>query len=150
DTRKVLWLFRRSDRLSGIVADQPFSLQIPKEAAERSEFPGYRRTFFLLAIQPIKINTNNFNIHRCRIKGKRSRIFLSCKGLKLSKIRSIVAHCFMRCMTFELEERHKSSNCVIHAVRSSSARCPMRRRLRSLSLVGVARGGKSPKLVFIG
>ena len=36
------------------------------------------------------------------------------------------------------------------AVRSSSARCPVSRRLRSLSLVGVARGGKSPKFVFIG
>src|SRR4029077_11103602 len=126
------------------------SLQIAIEAAEGGELPGHRGAFLTLAVQPVKVGPNGFRLHRSRIKRGHVGMLRPHEGLKLPEIRNIVADCFMRRMTFQLKERHESSNCVIHAVRSSSARCPVSRRLRSLSLVGVARGGKSPKFVFIG
>lgn len=46
-------------------------------------------------------------------------------------------------------EINVNSTEAITAYRDAT-RCPVSRRLRSLSLVGVARGGKSPKFVFIG
>ena len=104
----------------------------------------------MLAIQPVKVAPNGLRLHGGRIEHGHAGMLHPHEGLKLSEIRTIVAHCFVRRMTFQLKERHESSNCVIHAVRSSSARCPVSRRLCSLSLVGVARGGKSPKFVFIG
>src|SRR5512141_2930624 len=104
----------------------------------------------MLAAQPMKVVSNGLRLHRGRIKHGHTGMLCLLEGLKLPEIRSVVAHGFLRRMPLYFKKGHESLNCVINAVRSSSARCPVSRRLRSLSLVGEARGGKSPKLVFIG
>src|SRR6185295_6649792 len=150
DTWKMFRLFRRPDGLGRIEADHALSLQIAIETTKGSELPGHRCRFLMLAVQPVKVVPNGFRLHREGIKYTSGRRLLRHKRLELSEVRRIVPNSLVGRMTFQFKERHESSNCVIHAVRSSSARCPVSRRLRSLSLVGVARGGKSPKFVFIG
>src|SRR5262245_58019047 len=104
----------------------------------------------MLSIQPVKVASNGFRLHSGRIKHLSGRRLHRHVRLKLSEVGRIAPKRFVRRMTFQLKERHESSNCVIHTVRSSSARCPMSRRLCSLSLTVLVRGGKSPKFVFIG